>query len=80
MAERFSVCILQCKTKQKTIDMTPAQKQELNFKAVTEMVGFEYYKICIKNGATDAQARKEMLSKQGSETIAKMIADVLETM
>ena len=42
-----------------------------------ETVSFEYFKNCIKNGATPEQAKKEMLTEEAQKTIAKRVKEVL---
>ena len=41
--------------------------------AAIEMIGFDYFMNCIKNGATPEQAKKEMLTKQAQKEIAKRV-------
>jgi len=42
-----------------------------------ELVSFEYFKNCIKNGATPEQAKKEMLTEKAQKEIAKRIELIL---
>ena len=42
-----------------------------------ELVSFEYFKNCIKNGATVEQAKAEMLTEKAQKEIAKRIELIL---
>lgn len=41
--------------------------------AAIEMIGFDYFMNCIKNGATPEQAKAEMLTEKAQKEIAKRI-------
>ncbi len=41
--------------------------------AAIEMIGFDYFMNCIKNGATPEQAKSEMLTEKAQKEIAKRI-------
>jgi len=52
--------------------------QELELRIAIEMVSFDYYKECILNGATDEEAKKEMMSEKGQLEMAKRIKEILK--
>jgi len=46
--------------------------------AAIEMIGFDYFMNCIKNGATPEQAKKEMLTEQAQKEIAKRVKLIID--
>lgn len=53
--------------------MTTSQQQTV----VIEMIGFEYFKNCVNNGATPEEAKAEMMTEKAQKEIAKRIQEVL---
>lgn len=43
-----------------------------------ETVSFEYFKQCIKNGATPEQAKAEMLTDKAQKIIAKRVKEIIK--
>ena len=61
---------------QQQLKLTIMTNQEA-FTIAAQTAGFEFFSNCIKNGATPAQAQKEMMSKEGQKTISKRIQEIL---
>lgn len=43
-----------------------------------EVVSFEYFKECIKNGATPEEAKAEMMTENAQEVIASRVREILK--
>jgi len=43
-----------------------------------ETVSFEYFKQCIKNGATPSEAKDEMMTKEAQLIIASRVKEILK--
>ena len=41
-----------------------------------DQIGFEYFKNCIANGATDEEAKAEMMTENAQIIIAKRIKEI----
>ena len=54
--------------------MTLKEKQTI----AIEQVGFEYFKNCIKNGATPEQAKTEMLTDKATKIISERVKELLK--
>lgn len=46
-------------------------KKSISNQILINMVGFEYFKECIKNGATPEQAKAEMMTPKAQNEIKK---------
>ena len=53
--------------------MTTSQKQTL----AIELVGFEFFKTCIKNGATDKEAKAEMIRPENMQIMSERVNEIL---
>lgn len=42
-----------------------------------EVVSFDYFKECVKNGATPEQAKAEMLTERAQKEIIKRVNEIL---
>lgn len=49
---------------------------EINFRIALEIVSFDFFKQCIKNGASPEQAKNEMMTKQAQEIILGRIKEI----
>jgi len=52
--------------------------QEMNIKVAIEIASYEYFSNCINNGATPAQAAKEMEAPDAQMIIAKKALQMIE--
>lgn len=57
--------------------MNKELKKQIELSIAINQIGFEYFKNCIKNGATPAEAKKEMMTKSAQE-ISKRIMEVIK--
>ncbi|UXQ88769.1 hypothetical protein [Tenacibaculum phage Larrie] len=51
---------------------------ELDKRVAIDMVGFEYFKQCISNGATPEEAKREMLTEEACKIMNERVKKILE--
>ena len=53
-------------------------QQELFLRMALHEVAFEYYSTCRKNGATDAEAKTEMMTPEAQNEIKKRALELIK--